>query len=179
MNYYEARQIICRTKVRVLNKTNSKAIQEKLFSLGCKWEGSESKNKIIKNLDKPFLYTSTGGQIIRWGTSEKVFDKSDYKEISVDDILNINVDEKYRPFINSKECWEEMRKHEPFGWISIGDNSYRQIDRVLEAGLLFMRKDPNSWGDGCIEGSWITSFEEACNTLRFADGTIIGIKLEE
>ena len=78
MNYYEARQIICRTKVRVLNKTNSKAIQEKLFSLGCKWEGSESKNKIIKNLDKPFLYTSTGGQIIRWGTSEKVFDKSDY-----------------------------------------------------------------------------------------------------
>lgn len=175
MNYYEARQIICRTKVRVPNKTNSKAIQEKLFSLGCKWENGEG----IQNLDKPFLYISTGGQIIRWGTSEKVFDKADYKEISVDDILNINVDEKYRPFINSKECWEEMKKHEPFGWISIGDNSYRQIDRVLERGLLFMRKDPNSWGDGCIEGSWITSFEEACDTLRFADGTIVGIKLEE
>lgn len=24
---------------------------------------------------------------------------------------------KYRPFNNSKECWEEMQKHQPFGWI--------------------------------------------------------------
>lgn len=175
MNYYEARRIIGRTKIRVLNKTNSKAIQKKLFSLGCKWDGKYS---IIKNLDKPFLYISTGSQIINWGKSEKVFNKADYKEISIDDILNINVDEKYRPFISPEECWEEMKKHEPFGWI-ISGSGYRQIDRVLESGLLFMRKDPNIWPDGCVEGSWIDSYEEACNTLRFADGTIVGIKLDE
>lgn len=175
MNLYEAKQIIDAVKVQVYNESNSKKIQEKLFSLDCGWH--KSREKVIQHLDQPFLYISSGR--IGFGTSKEVFDKSNYREISINDILDINVDEKYRPFINSKECWEEMRKHEPFGWISIGDNSYRQIDRVLEAGLLFMRKDPNSWGDGCIEGSWITSFEEACDTLRFADGTIIGIKLEK
>lgn len=24
---------------------------------------------------------------------------------------------KYRPFNNARECWEEMQKHQPFGWI--------------------------------------------------------------
>ena len=24
---------------------------------------------------------------------------------------------KYRPFANVEECWEEMKKHRPFGWI--------------------------------------------------------------
>ena len=175
MNLYKAKQIIDDVKVQVCNKSNSKKIQEKLFSLDCGWH--RSREKVIQHLDQPFLYISSSR--IGFGTSKEVFDKSNYREISINDILDINVDEKYRPFINSKECWEEMQKHKPFGWISIGDNSYRQIDRVLEAGLLFMRKHPNSWGDGCIEGSWITSFEEACDTLRFADGTIVGIKLEE
>ena len=171
MNLYEAKQIIDDVKVQVCNKSNSKKIQEKLFSLDCGWH--RSREKVIQHLDQPFLYISFGR--IGFGTSKEVFNKSNYREISINDILDINVDEKYRPFINSKECWEEMRKHEPFGWISIGDNSYRQIDRVLEAGLLFMRKHPDDYA----RGSWITSFEEACDTLRFADGTIIGIKLEE
>lgn len=171
MNLYEAKQIIDTVKVQVYNKSNSKKIQEKLFSLDCGWH--KSREKVIQHLDQPFLYISSGR--IGFGTSKEVFNKSNYREISINDILDINVDENYRPFIDSKECWEEMQKHKPFGWISIGDNSYRQIDRVLEAGLLFMRKHPNGYG----EGSWITSFEKACDTLRFADGTIVGIKLEE
>ena len=24
---------------------------------------------------------------------------------------------KYRPFKNQEECWEEMLKHQPFGWV--------------------------------------------------------------
>lgn len=24
---------------------------------------------------------------------------------------------KYRPFIDNKECWNEMLKHQPFGWV--------------------------------------------------------------
>ena len=24
---------------------------------------------------------------------------------------------KYRPFANAEECWNEMLKHQPFGWI--------------------------------------------------------------
>ena len=29
----------------------------------------------------------------------------------------IKPEPKYRPFQNAEECWEEMQKHEPFGWI--------------------------------------------------------------
>lgn len=24
---------------------------------------------------------------------------------------------KYRPFKNAEECWKEMQKHRPFGWV--------------------------------------------------------------
>lgn len=24
---------------------------------------------------------------------------------------------KYRPFANVEECWTEMKKHQPFGWV--------------------------------------------------------------
>lgn len=26
---------------------------------------------------------------------------------------------KYRPFKNAEECWQEMQKHNPFGWIKV------------------------------------------------------------
>lgn len=40
------------------------------------------------------------------------------------DHYRIAAEPKYRPFQNSEECWEEMKKHRPFGWITndSGDN---------------------------------------------------------
>lgn len=29
----------------------------------------------------------------------------------------IKPEPKYRPFANADECWQEMQKHQPFGWI--------------------------------------------------------------
>ena len=29
----------------------------------------------------------------------------------------IKTEPKYRPFENKEECWQEMLKHEPFGWV--------------------------------------------------------------
>lgn len=29
----------------------------------------------------------------------------------------IKPESKYRPFIDNKECWNEMLKHQPFGWV--------------------------------------------------------------
>lgn len=174
MNYYEAKQLLNTVKVQVCNEFNSKKIQEKLFSLDFGWH--RSREKVIQHLDQPFLYISSGR--IGFGTSKEVFNKSNYREISINDILDINVDENYRPFINSKECWEEMQKHEPFGWVLIGNDEYRQIDKIIKEGLLFRYDEPIRYWDA-IEGYFIKSFEEACTELRFADGTIVGIKLEE
>lgn len=33
----------------------------------------------------------------------------------------IKPESKYRPFANAEECWEEMQKHLPFGWVKYKD----------------------------------------------------------
>lgn len=34
----------------------------------------------------------------------------------------IKPEPKYRPFKNAEECWAEMLKHQPFGWVKDKDN---------------------------------------------------------
>ena len=36
--------------------------------------------------------------------------------------------QKYRPFKNKKECWEEMLKHQPFGWVKDGSRMCNVIN---------------------------------------------------
>ena len=62
---------------------------------------------------------------------------------------------KYRPFKNAEECWQEMQKHQPFGWVKT-DEGYEQIWHVNK-------------GD---------DFNATLKTSTFADGTPFGIKEE-
>ena len=84
------------------------------------------------------------------------WDKFDYR---------IKPESKYRPFNNARECWEEMQKHQPFGWISNGELLFNII----------------SIGEGITIHNTISncgySFKGAVS-LTFADGTPFGI-LEE
>lgn len=77
---------------------------------------------------------------------------------------------KYRPFANAEECWQEMQKHEPFGWVKdkeVGD--YEIITRVNDKeNLGFM--SINSQKDWTLEG--------LMDFYTFADGTPFGIKEE-
>ena len=163
MNLYEAKQIVDTVKVQVYNKSNSKKIQEKLFSLDCGWY--KSREKVIQHLDQPFLYISFGR--IGFGTSKEVFNKSNYREISINDILDINVDENYRPFINSKECWEEMQKHQPFGWIKSNEDGHYSMATMVDDDVIR------------ISGNNLWYFNDTMNNYTFADGIPFGVKVEE
>lgn len=81
----------------------------------------------------------------------------------------IKPESKYRPFKDRQECWQEMQKHQPFGWIADID-SCRYILAVGEGSVVF--KSFNS-SDFC------KSFDEVMNTYTFADGTPFGVKEEE
>ena len=74
------------------------------------------------------------------------------------DGYRIKPESKYRPFKDAKECWQEMQKHQPCGWvISIGVNQKINLKVI---------------GDCCdLE----TNFKE----FTFADGTPFGVKVEE
>ena len=72
----------------------------------------------------------------------------------------------YRPFKNAEECWQEMQKHQPFGWIAKGMKLY--AIKVIECNTVFI-------DDGCENRSLIGYFKDS---FTFADGTPFGIKEE-
>lgn len=78
---------------------------------------------------------------------------------------------KYRPFASAEECWEEMQKHQPFGWIT----------GLLEGNthFLIICVRNNNYPITCNGGHTIfLPFDKLCNCYTFADGTPFGIKEE-
>ena len=47
----------------------------------------------------------------------------------------IKPEPKYRPFKTKEECWNEMLKHQPFGWIKSTNGDLSFIDRVFDEGV--------------------------------------------
>ncbi len=72
----------------------------------------------------------------------------------------------YRPFKDAQECWEEMQKHHPFGWVSKGTKLY--AIKAVECNTVFI-------DDGCENRSLLAYFSDG---FTFADGTPFG-KLKE
>lgn len=84
------------------------------------------------------------------------------------DSYRIKPEQKFRPFASAEECWAEMQKHQPFGWVkSRGryfsivsvDDVYAYLSDNYSSAILLASK--NSYND---------------NT--FADGTPFGVKVE-
>ena len=79
----------------------------------------------------------------------------------------IKPEPKYRPFKSQEECWEEMLKHQPFGWIRNNDTQ-----RLCNIGSI----GRNNYG--VVIDNSILYFDLAFNTCNFVDGTPFGIKEE-
>ena len=98
----------------------------------------------------------------------------------MDNVWNYRIkpEPKYRPFKNAEECWQEMQKHQPFGWVKEkGDEpSYELLANVSEndeAPISFAVH--GSVGMGIIDRPSI-EFNEMFNAFTFADGTPFGIR---
>lgn len=76
---------------------------------------------------------------------------------------------KFRPFANVEECWTEMKKHQPFGWVS-GDNLFYNIVSVSNIDVSMA----NVSGDIVI-----LNFSDVMEDYTFADGATFGVKIEE
>lgn len=89
----------------------------------------------------------------------------DIEELTSDLIINpelyrIKPEPKYRPFKDEEECWEEMQKHQPFGWVKSKDE-----DEGIYYSIYVTISDTNL-------------FENDFRKFTFADGTPFGIKEE-
>ena len=75
---------------------------------------------------------------------------------------------KYRPFKDAKECWAEMQKHQPFGWIY--DGGYRSsIVSICDTTVNIVNISTND----IMECLFSEMIEEG---YTFSDGTPFGIK---
>ena len=80
----------------------------------------------------------------------------------------IKPEQKYRPFKDTEECWTEMQKHQPFGWVQ---------DKVSKAfyNIAFLNVKNIYIGTSNISHN----YTDILFNFTFADGTPFGIKEEE
>lgn len=125
----------------------------------------------------PILQAFAEGKVIECRTKPSVLSKSwqdmnNWTEIKEFVFWNnteyrIKPEPKYRPFKDAKECWQEMQKHQPFGWTRDNDNDiYDMITRVTNSGILFAGSYFNE----------IATYDFSYDRVTFADGTPLGIR---
>lgn len=76
----------------------------------------------------------------------------------------IKPEPKYRSFKDAEECWQEMQKHQPFGWL-------REKKRNVHTQTGFMYTEGIQGTSG---GS--STYKAFFDCFNFADGTPFGIK---
>ena len=81
----------------------------------------------------------------------------------------IKPETKYRPFKDAEECWKEMQKHKPFGWLN-GDKCFYNIVSVSNIDVSMAN----------VSGDIVTlDFSEVMEDNTFADGVPFGVKIED
>lgn len=110
---------------------------------------------------KPIQSRCIKGDTSLWYDDEKPnFDYDDFE-------YRIKPETKFRPFANAEECWAEMEKHQPFGWVKDRNGSKSTIENIDYRGCLSINDDG------------ICNFYETFENYTFADGTPFGVKVEE
>lgn len=77
----------------------------------------------------------------------------------------IKPEQKYRPFANAEECWQEMLKHQPFGWVK--STLFKDLALVQKVTTLYVEIDRD-----------IIDYKDTLEKFTFADGTPFGVKEE-
>ena len=92
--------------------------------------------------------------------------------MSVDEIsgldsieYRIKPESKYRPFNDAEECWQEMQKHQPFGWVK--STLFKDFDLVQRVTTLYVEINRD-----------IIDYKDVLEKFTFADGTPFGVKVE-
>lgn len=81
----------------------------------------------------------------------------------------IKPEPKYRPFKDAEECWAEMLKHQPFGWVKRKENEHYSLITDVDDIRYGISLNERSGFD--MNYVWVN--------YTFADGTPFGVKTEE
>ena len=93
-----------------------------------------------------------------WVDTDEIYPEYDGQKV----IYRIKPEPKFRAFKTQEECWEEMLKHQPFGWVK---SKRTKINNLIE-----------SVSDEIYLNGNIVSYENAFRGSEFLNGTPFGIK---
>lgn len=92
----------------------------------------------------------------------------DDEDPSFDDDFEYRIkpETKYRPFANTEECWTEMLKHQPFGWVKNKESQALFVCKAI-GKLIAIGFDDTPY-----------TYKHPFDTYTFADGLPFGVKEE-
>lgn len=134
----------------------------------------EEANKIL-----PILQAFAEGKVIQMLDNRNIWtDLTEREGLPIGtlgeslNIFRIKSAPNYRPFANEEECWQEMLKHQPFGWVKLINN--KEQKEFIHCGVITKTKVVLTSIDEVP-----FSYDDMYKNYNFADGTPFGIKIEK
>ena len=106
-------------------------------------------------------------EIFDW--TKKMWETAILPNFDCDSIFyRIKPETTYRPFKDAEECWEEMLKHQPFGWVKLKDTEswYYMLKGIASQVVIEFNETP-------------FSYKKVFEDYTFANGTPFGVKIED
>lgn len=123
----------------------------------------------------PILQAYAEGRVIECRTKPSIIEGSDVpndwtemKEIEFWNNIEYRIKPEpiYRPFANAEECWQEMQKHQPFGWVK--STLFKDLALVERVTTLYVEINRE-----------IIDYKDALEKFTFVDGLPFGVKVNE
>ena len=127
-----------------------------------------------KDIDKimPILQALEKGKTIQFAAlvNEWVDLDGDKDGLLLETLINnpqafrVKPEPKYRPFKDAEECWQEMLKHQPFGWVK--STLFKDLALVQRVTTLYVEINRD-----------IIDYKDTLEKFAFADCTPFGVKV--
>ena len=125
----------------------------------------------------PILQAFAEGKVIESRTKPSLIEGSDVpndwtemKEIEFWNNIEYRIkpESTYRPFKDREECWQEMLKHQPFGWVKRNGYYYN----IIAIGVISVTIIGSEGNIARV------NYSDLLSRYSFVDGTPFGVKVE-
>ena len=118
-----------------------------------------AEGKVIECRTKPSALSKSWQDMNEWTEMKEIefWNNTEYR---------VKPKPKYRPFKDAEECWQEMQKHQPFGWVK--STLFKYFDLVQRVTILYVEINRD-----------IIDYKDALDKFTFADDTNFGVKVEK
>lgn len=114
----------------------------------------------------PIIHAWAEGKTIEMLYDDNIWIKVDNPDFTFSaENYRIKLESKYRPFETKEECWQEIMKHQPLGWIRERNTKILYNISMIDDCYLSTQDQSNHLVD-------------TLNIYEFLDGTPFGIKEE-